>query len=34
MSNKVLDQELLTSSFKDIGEIGLENIEKGNKNLV
>lgn len=23
MSNKVLEQELLTSSFKDIGEIGL-----------
>ena len=34
MENKVLEQELLTSSFRQIGEIGLFHIEKGNKNLV
>lgn len=34
MENKVLEQELLTSSFREIGEIGLFHIEKGNKNLV
>jgi len=34
MGNKVLEQELLTSSFREIGEVGLFHIEKGNKNLV
>lgn len=34
MSNKVLEQELLTSSFREIGEVGLFHIEKGNKNLI
>lgn len=34
MSNKVLEQELLTSSFMEIGEVGLFHIERGNKNLV
>ena len=34
MENKVLEQELLTSSFKEIGEVGLIHIDKGNKNLV
>lgn len=34
MENKVLEQEILTSSFREIGEVGLFNINKGNKNLV
>jgi len=34
MSNVVLDQELQTSAFLEIGETGLFHIEKGNKNLV
>ncbi len=34
MSNKVLEQEMLTSSFREIGEVGLFHIEKGNSNLV
>lgn len=34
MENKVLEQEVLTSSFCEIGEVGLFHIDKGNKNLV
>jgi hypothetical protein len=34
MSIKVLEQELLTSSFREIGEVGLFHIEKGNRNLI
>ncbi len=34
MSNIVLEQELITSGFLDIGETGLFHIERGNKNLV
>lgn len=34
MENKVLEQEVLTSSFREIGEIGMFHIDKGNKNLV
>jgi hypothetical protein len=34
MSNKVLEQELLSSSFMEIGEIGLFHIDAGNKNLI
>lgn len=34
MSSVVLDQELKTSAFMDIGEVGLFHIEKGNRNLI
>ena len=34
MSKKVLDHELLTSSFEDITSVGLNFIEEANKNLV
>lgn len=34
MSNKVLEQELLSSSFKDIGQTGLYYIDRGNTNLI
>lgn len=30
----MLEQEVLTSSFREIGEIGMFHIDKGNKNLV
>ena len=34
MENKVLEQEMITSSVLEIGEVGLFHIDKGNKNLV